>query len=231
VAAPRRSRSSFLDLKFAKLDAGRLRRRGFPEAIFAPGKSLEQIIALARLLRRRRQPVFVTRLQPEQAGSLCEALPWLTYFPEARIAAAVPGRRSVGRTGRWRALVVTAGTGDIPAAEEAAATLELSRVPVRRLYDVGVAGLDRLLAHRRWIARAEVIVVAAGMDGALVSVVAGLARAPVIAVPTSIGYGASYRGIAALLTMLNSCSPGVALVNIDNGFGAGVLAAQILRAR
>ena len=213
------------DLGFAKVDLHRKIRRGFPEVILAKGKSPSQIASIAEILRSKGQPVVITKLHPASFPEVARRLPWLTVFPKAQMAAGPVSvlRRSVKRNGF--VLVVTAGTSDIPVAEEAVVTLKLMRMETKTLFDVGVAGLHRLLKHRRLLTRARVIVVMAGMDGALPSVVSGLVGVPVIAVPTSIGYGASFRGIAPLLAMLNSCSPGVAVVNIDNGFGAGYLAA------
>lgn len=213
------------DLGFAKVDLHRKIRRGFPEVIFAKGKSLSQIFSIAQVLRAKGQPVVITKLSPSLFEELARRLPWLAFFPKARMAAGPDSILKRGVKPSGFVLVITAGTGDIPVAEEAVVTLKLMGTGVRTLFDVGVAGLHRLLRHARLLARARAIVVVAGMDGALPSVVSGLVSAPVIAVPTSVGYGASFRGIAPLLTMLNSCSPGVAVVNIDNGFGAGYLAA------
>lgn len=219
------------------MDLQRLRRRGFPEVIYAQGKTPEQIAAIARTLSGDGQPVLVTRIGAAAAQRVRKQLPWLRFFPEARLLLG-PGRRPIrpragpGRTrkskaGAGRVLVMTAGTSDIPVAEEAAVTAQWMGHRVERLFDVGVAGLHRLLRHLPKVRRAGAIVVVAGMDGVLPSIVSGLTRRPVVAVPTSVGYGASFRGVGPLLTMLNSCSPGVAVVNIDNGFGAGYLAAQI----
>ncbi len=221
----------YLDLAFAKLDLHRGLRRRFPEAIFAQGKTPEQVAAIAQTLHEKGYPVIATRVSPAMAGQVRRRLPWARYFPKAGILAGpTGGRKSLSGQGR-KAVVVTAGTSDGPVAEEAAVTLELSGCRVQRLFDVGVAGLHRILAHRKLLREAGVIVVAAGMDGVLPSVVSGLVGCPVIAVPTSVGYGASFKGMAALLTMLNSCSPGVGVVNIDNGFGAGCLAVLILNPR
>jgi len=215
----------YQNLSFAKVDLHRAMRRNFPEVIYAKGKTSEQIVAIAQVLHRNGSPVLITKLTPGMAKAVRRRLPWLRYFPEARIGAG-PAHKP---RSRGLALVVTAGTGDIPMAEEAVVTLQFLGTPVRRLFDVGVAGLHRLLSHQKILRKARVIVVAAGMDGALPSVISGLVSCPVIAVPTSVGYGASFKGVAPLLTMLNSCSPGVAVVNIDNGFGAGYLAAMIAR--
>lgn len=205
--------------------------------ILARGKSVAQVVAIARALRESGGPVVITKVPPAIARSVLREMPQLRHFPEARIVAspfprsASSARRSNGSgRGRGRPVwVVTAGTGDIPVAEEAVVTLRLMGHRVERLLDVGVAGIHRLMRHLRRLRRARAIVVVAGMDGALPSVVSGLVPGPVVAVPTSIGYGASFKGVAPLLAMLNSCSPGVAVVNVDNGFGAGYLAAIIAR--
>ena len=220
-------------MKFAKVDLQRSLRRNFPEVIYAKGKTAAQVIAIADLLRRHGNPVLVTKVPPEMARKVREALAWLTHFPDSALLAG-PGhflKSRPGSNGKGTCLVVTAGTSDIPVAQEAAVTLRLMGCSVKELFDVGVAGLHRILAQRRLLRRAKIIIVVAGMDGVLPSVVSGLVCAPVIAVPTSVGYGASFKGVAPLLTMLNGCSPGVAVVNIDNGFGAGYLAAQILHGK
>jgi pyridinium-3,5-biscarboxylic acid mononucleotide synthase len=218
---------SMRNLSFARVDLHRVVRRGFPEVVFAPGKPLDQIVQIAGTLRCHRQPVVITKLTPERTRAIRRILPWLVDFPEAGILAYPGKKKRLDRPGKPEILVLSAGTSDLPVAEEAAVTAELMGCRVRRLYDVGVAGLHRLLRHRRILREAKVLVVVAGMEGALPSVVSGLTPRPVIAVPTSIGYGASFRGVAALLTMMNSCSPGVGVVNIDNGFGAGYLAGII----
>ena len=217
-------------LGFARVDLHRFHRRGFPEVILANGKSAEQVVAIAKVLQENSNPVVVTKLKPRMANVLMRQLPWLRYFPQAKMAAFLGARRQTKAERRF-VLVVTAGTGDIPVAEEAVVTLDLMGHGVKRLFDVGVAGLHRLLSNASLLRRAQVIIVVAGMDGALASVLSGLVHRPVIAVPTSVGYGASFKGVAPLLTMLNSCSPGVAVVNIDNGFGAGYLASMILSNR
>jgi NCAIR mutase (PurE)-related protein len=211
---------------FARLDHHRALRRGFPEVIFAQGKTPEQVAAIFLRLQERSDRVLATRVSAEMHAAIRDALPGTTYHPAARLLyldRSAPGDRRPG------VLVACAGTADIPVAEEAAITAELVGNSVERVYDVGVAGLHRLLDQAEALRRARVIVVAAGMEGALASVVAGLVSAPVIAVPTSVGYGASFHGLAALLAMLNSCANGVAVVNIDNGFGAGYLAGMINR--
>ena len=214
------------DLGFATLDTHRALRRGFPETVYGPGKSIEQIVAIIDRLSAAGQTTMVTRVGPETYAAARARHPRAEYHAEAR---AIVLRAGAKRRGRPGVVVMTAGTTDIGVAEEAALTAELMGERVRRIFDVGVAGLHRLLAHRATLASANVIVVVAGMEGALPSVVAGLVECPVIAVPTSVGYGAGTGGFAALLAMLNSCAPGVAVVNIDNGHGAGCLASLINR--
>ncbi len=208
------------DLGFAKVDHHRTLRRGFPEVIFGPGKTPGQIAAIAHRIAESGQVVLVTKTSEEAYRAVAAGHPEAVWHDEAK--AITVGRKSLEGVGK--ASVLSAGTSDIAVAEEAALTAELMGISVGRLYDVGVAGLHRLLEHIDVLTSADVLVVVAGMDGALPSVVSGLSRAPVIAVPTSVGYGASFQGLSALLAMLNGCSPGVAVVNIDNGFGAGYLA-------
>lgn len=214
------------DLGFARLDSHRVLRKGFPEVIFCPGKTTEQVLAIVERIRAREGRVLAARASPEVAEAVQRAFPDAAYHAAARMIV-VGG--STPQSGRGTVLVVSAGTADIPVADEAAVTAETLGSPVERLYDVGVAGIHRLFDNRERLFSAHVLVVVAGMEGALASVVAGLVDRPVVAVPTSIGYGASFGGLSALLTMLNSCSPGVAVVNIDNGFGAGYLAHLINR--
>ncbi len=209
---------------FAQLDQHRALRCGFPEVVFGQGKTPEQVVQIVRRLSERNDRVLVTRVTPEMSAVVQPQIPELTYYPAARILVL---DRAVDRVKKPGVYVLTAGTADIPVAEEAALTADLMGNEVDRLYDVGVAGIHRLLNQVERLQKARVVVVAAGMDGALPSVVGGLVSVPVIAVPTSVGYGASFHGLAALLTMLNSCATGVAVVNIDNGFGAGVLASRI----
>ncbi len=213
---------------FAKVDHHRGIRTGFPEVIWGQDKTPDQILDIFRAMIPRQSCVMATRISPSVYAQLQEHLPQLQYFPQARICAVqnallespqYPGQISL----------ISAGTADLPVAEEAAITATLCGFSVNRLWDVGVAGIHRLLRNRDAIAQADVLIVIAGMEGALASVVAGLADCPVIAVPTSVGYGASFNGLAPLLTMLNSCAPGIGVVNIDNGFGAAILAGQILR--
>lgn len=215
----------FEDLGFAKVDTHRALRKGFPEVVYCPGKTSEQIVSILRGMAADSSVALATRASPEAYDAVRTALTGtpVAYNEAARmiVVGTLPRRR------KGRVLVVTAGTSDLPVAEEAAITAEAMGARVERLADVGVAGVHRILEHRENLAKARVIVVVAGMEGALPSVVSGLVERPVIAVPTSVGYGASFDGLAALLAMLNACSPGVAVVNIDNGFGAGYLAAQI----
>jgi NCAIR mutase (PurE)-related protein len=209
------------DMGFARVDSHRSLRKGFPEVIFCPGKTAEQIVRIVERVRAREGRVLAARASQEVADAVTKAIPDATYHTSARMIA-VGG--TPPKSGRGTVLVVTAGTADIPVGDEAAVTAEMLGSPVDRLYDVGVAGIHRLLDNREQLFAANVLVVAAGMEGALASVVAGLVDRPVVAVPTSVGYGASFGGLSALLTMLNSCAPGVAVLNIDNGFGAGYLA-------
>jgi len=217
----------FEDLGFAKVDHHRSLRQGFPEVIMGQGKSAADIAAIARAMRRRRANVLITRLSPEKMAQMKKSLRGFRYHPRA--GAATWSGRDIRIRGRGTVLVVCAGTSDIHVAEEAALTAEITGNRVERLYDVGVAGLHRLLDNRAKLFSAAVLIVVAGMEGALPSVVAGLVDKPVIAVPTSVGYGASFNGLAALLGMLNSCAAGVTVVNIDNGFGAGFAASLINR--
>jgi pyridinium-3,5-biscarboxylic acid mononucleotide synthase len=212
---------------FAKIDKQRQARTGFPEMIFGQGKTVEQIIKIMERMRLDHPVVMATRIEPAVQAELSAAIPDLIYYSPARISALHPIPIPIKYPGRIT--ILTAGTADIPVAEEAACTAMLCGFQVERLWDVGVAGIQRLLNNRPVIDRANVLIVVAGMEGALPSVVAGLADCPVIAVPTSIGYGAHFQGLTPLLTMINSCAAGVGVVNIDNGFGAALLAGQILR--
>jgi hypothetical protein len=219
----------FRSLGFAHADTHRHLRTGFPEVIFGTGKTPSQIATLLTALGRDGATVMATRITPEVASAVLAAVPVARYLEGPRMVVLGPAPEPT--RGRGTIAVLSAGTADIPIAEEAAVTAELDGNRVERIFDVGVAGLHRLLAHRETVEKAEVLVVVAGMDGVLPTVVAGLFSRPVIAVPTSIGYGASMGGIAALLTMLNSCAAGVAVVNIDNGFGAGRMASLLNRVR
>jgi NCAIR mutase (PurE)-related protein len=222
-------RLPFEDLGFAKVDHHRPLRTGFPEVIFGAGKTAEQIIEIARSLNDGAHNVLITRLDAAKAERLRAAFPKLSYTAHARVATITHTTPDI--IGAGLILVVAAGTSDAPVAEEAAVTAALMGNTVERIYDVGISGIHRLFAHHDKLRQAAVLIVVAGMEGALPSVVAGLVEKPVIAVPTSIGYGASFGGLAALLAMLNSCAAGVTVVNIDNGFGAGVAASLINRRR
>jgi hypothetical protein len=226
-AFSRLARLPFEDLGFAKVDHHRQLRTGFPEVIFGQGKTLPQILAIAERLIAAGGPLLVTRI-PEAIGSaLLARFPEGTYQDNASAFTWTKG--PTPDRGRGLILVVSAGTSDLPVAEEAALTARLFGNRVQCIADAGVAGIHRLLHQQALLRQAEVIIVVAGMEGALPSVVGGLVDRPVIAVPTSVGYGASFHGLSALLGMLNSCAPGVTVVNIDNGFGAGVAAALINR--
>jgi hypothetical protein len=222
--AIRRLRSMpFEDLGFASLDHHRSLRQGFPEVILCEGKTVPHVQAIARALLKKRGPFLATRATPAMARAIRRLDRRARYYDDARLVAI----HDPTRTAQGRVLVVTAGTADVPVAEEARVTAEIMGSRVERLYDVGVAGLHRLLGRKERLFDARVVVVVAGMDGVLPSVVGGLVDCPVVAVPTSRGYGASFGGLAALLTMLNSCAAGVGVMNIDNGFGAGCLAHRI----
>ena len=217
-------KAPFEDLGYAKVDLHRSARQGAAEVVYGAGKTPERIVGIARaMLSGGEKNVLITRLSPEDAGEVGKELP-IRYFPEARIGflGELPEPDGIGTV-----VVATGGTSDIPVAEEAAVTAEALGNRVVRLYDVGVAGLHRTLSHMDEIMSASVIIAIAGMEGALASVIGGLADCPVIAVPTSVGYGASFNGLSALLSMLNSCASGVSVVNIDNGFGAGYIASMI----
>ena len=214
----------FEDIDFAKVDLHRKIRQGTAEIIYGEGKSTEQIVEIAEtMMRNGQKSILITRLSEDKADCASRHLQ-LQYHKAARMGfiGEMPKADGIGRI-----VVATGGTSDLPVAEEAALTAELLGNSVTRIYDVGVAGLHRLLAHLDDIMGATVIIAIAGMEGALASVIGGLADCPVIAVPTSVGYGASFQGLSALLSMLNSCSSGVSVVNIDNGFGAGYLANMI----
>lgn len=219
--------------EFAKIDHHRALRNGFPEVIWGLGKTPEQILRILEAMRQKNDrlpqhvPIMATRIEPDVFAYLNANMPQLRYDRVARICAIAPEPLKPKYPGSIA--IVTAGTSDIPVAQEAAFTAELFGFQVQRLWDVGVAGIHRLLGNLDVLTTANVLIVVAGMEGALPSVVGGLVDCPVIAVPTSIGYGAHFGGIAPLLTMLNSCAAGIGVVNIDNGFGAAVLACQILR--
>lgn len=214
----------FEDIGYAKVDLHRKARQGAAEVIYGAGKTPEQIVGIVKtMLQNGQETVLVTRLDPKAAEQVGKEVP-IDYRKEARIGIAgqLPRADGIGKV-----VVATGGTSDIPVAEEAAVTAEALGSQVVRLYDVGVSGLHRLLSHKEEVMTASVIIAVAGMEGALASVIGGLADCPVIAVPTSVGYGASFGGLSALLAMLNSCASGVSVVNIDNGFGAGYLANMI----
>lgn len=216
----------FEDLGYAKLDHHRALRRGYPEAVFCEGKSNEQIKDIVVRMMERNINIVATRASKKVFDVLKDLSPKAEYNEKARTI--VIKQQSISRV-LGKILIVTAGTADIPVAEEAAVTADIMGNEIERLYDVGVSGIHRLLAHKSKLDEANVIIVVAGMEGALPSVVAGLTSKPVIAVPTSVGYGASFGGLAALLAMLNSCASGVSVVNIDNGYGAAYIASQINR--
>jgi len=217
----------FEDLGFARVDHHRSLRKGFPEVIWGEGKTSGQILTIMKQLKRNGQNILITRLENKKAMAIQKVFPKSLYHPRSRVLTYLTHRLELG--GKGMILVITAGTTDIPVGEEAAITAQFMGNRVETLYDVGVAGIHRLLSERPRLEAARVLIVVAGMEGALPSVVGGLVDRPVIAVPTSIGYGTSFGGVAALLAMLNSCASGVSVVNIDNGFGAGYMASLINR--
>jgi pyridinium-3,5-biscarboxylic acid mononucleotide synthase len=216
----------FEDLGFAKVDHHRALRHGIPEVVFAQGKTPEQVTAIAERLLENAANVLITRADRQCASLVNEELPGGEYFPLSRT---IRFWRDRAILGKGKIAIVCAGTGDIPVAEEAQVTAETMGSEVEAIHDIGVAGIHRLMSYRERLTEARVVVVCAGMEGALPSVVGGLVSCPVIAVPTSVGYGASFQGLAALLAMLNSCASNVAVVNIDNGFGAGYVASLVNR--
>ncbi|MDI6731103.1 MAG: nickel pincer cofactor biosynthesis protein LarB [Candidatus Margulisbacteria bacterium] len=215
------------DLGFAKVDYHRHLRKGFPEVIYCEGKTPQQVAKIALQIAGKGHAVLATRADKIAYLAIKKILPNTKYYKTARIV--VVSRKSLVVGRKSLVAVITAGTSDIPVAEEAAVTAEFLGLKVVRLYDVGVAGIHRLLHNLHKIEKSKVLIVVAGMEGALPSVVGGLTDKPIIAVPTSVGYGSSFKGLAALLTMMNSCAPGVAVVNIDNGFGAAVMAYSIIK--
>jgi len=227
-AAERLRHMPFEDLGFAKLDHHRSLRCGFPEVVFCQGKTVEQIVTIVGRMAEHGSKILATRAGPEVYEAVRAVHPAAVYHASAR-AIVLESTSEACPPLSGTVAVVSAGTSDQPVAEEARVTAEVMGCRTQTFYDVGVAGIHRLLAHGQALSKADVVIVVAGMEGALASVVGGLVDAPVIAVPTSIGYGASFHGLAPLLTMLNSCAAGVGVVNIDNGFGAGYLAANILR--
>ena len=218
---------SFVDLGYAKVDHHRALRQGAPEVIFGLGKTPEQIVGIAQELARTGENVLITRLDPTKAGTVRQALPQLIYTEIA--ATGTLEQAPIPPLGKSPVALVCAGTADMPVAEECAETLRLLGIGIERLYDVGVAGIHRLLSHRELFDRTALAIVVAGMEGALPSVVGGLVSIPVIAVPTSVGYGAAFGGLTALGGMLTSCASGITVCNIDNGFGAAFAAARIMR--
>jgi len=216
---------SFETIDFAQIDHHRSLRKGFPEVIFGPGKTSDQIIGIMEKMIVHEEVILVTRLDKEKAQKIISVFHKADYFKDAKFLWLKKNEPEI--TGFGKILVISAGTSDIPVAKEAFLTACAMGNDVKSVFDVGVAGIHRLFAHQEQIMNAAVIIVVAGMEGALPSVVAGMVKAPVIAVPTSIGYGASFKGMTALLGMLNSCSSNIAVVNIDNGFGAGFMASSI----
>ncbi|RPJ10819.1 MAG: nickel pincer cofactor biosynthesis protein LarB, partial [Deltaproteobacteria bacterium] len=210
-----------------RIDHHRTLRRGFPEVIWGEGKTASQVLSIMSQLDDKGHHILVTRLDAKKAKAIQKVFQKSQYYPRSKVLTQV--NHPVEMVGKGTILVITAGTTDIPVAEEAAVTAQLMGNPVETLFDVGVAGIHRLLSERERLETARVLIVVAGMEGALPSVVGGLVNRPVIAVPTSIGYGTSFGGVTALLAMLNSCASGVAVVNIDNGFGAGYVASLINR--
>jgi len=217
----------FIDLGFAKVDVARPARCGLPEVIYCPGKTPDQIKKIGRQIVKSNKFLVLTKLEKKLYLKLKKTFAGLKYIPQAHLAYLV--KKKIAPLKKGTVLLMTAGTSDIPVAEEADAILKILGNNVLRLYDVGVAGVHRLFDHIGIIRKASVIIVIAGMEGALASLVSGLVKTPVIAVPTSCGYGANFEGLSALLTMLNCCAPGVVVVNIDNGFGAGYFASLINR--
>lgn len=219
----------FEDLDFARLDLHRDLRQGTPEVVFCQNKTPDQIIQIIEKLGEHHDHVLGTRLAPDAATQVLERLPDAVYDPISRLVRFSRGEVPGAPTKGPYCMVVTGGTSDLPVAEEAAQTLEYLGSRVIRAYDIGVSGVHRLLEQREQLAGADVIISVAGMEGALTSVVGGLVSCPVVGVPTSVGYGANFQGLSALLAMLNACAPGIAVVNIDNGFGAAIFAHAILR--
>jgi hypothetical protein len=217
----------FEDIGFASLDHHRTLRKGFPEVIWGEGKTAPQIITIIKKMLSKKEPILVTRVDAGKAARIRKTLPSLAYHPASRLLTLQ--QKQPVQQGRGTILVVSAGTSDIPVAEEALITASIMGNAVDQLYDVGVAGIHRLMDKKDMLFSASVLIVVAGMEGALPSVIGGLVDKPVIAVPTSTGYGTGFGGIAALLSMLNSCASGIAVVNIDNGFGAGYIAGLINR--
>ena len=227
LALERLSQFACEDIEYAHIDHHRSLRKGFPEVVFGQGKTAEQICGIMEKMMLQENVVLVTRIDPEKAGVLCRQFNEAVYHQDARMV--VVKKKALPIRGRGTIVVISAGTSDIPVAREALLTAKAMGNDVESVFDVGVAGIHRLFNHRELIQKASVLIVVAGMEGALPSVVAGMVEKPVIAVPTSVGYGVSFGGLTALFGMLNSCSSNVAVVNIDNGFGAGYMAAMINR--
>ncbi len=219
-------KKGFCDLGFAKVDIDRKKRKGFAEVIFCPGKDRQHLKGIVKKIIKAKEDLLLTKLDKSTFSFLKKTFSALKYNPLAKIGYLLAKPKTLSK---GTVLVISAGTSDIPIAEEAALTLQVMGNRVERLYDVGVAGVHRLMSNIAKLKAAQVIIVVAGMEGALPSLVSGLVKAPIVAVPTSCGYGSSFSGLAALLTMLNGCSPGVTVVNIDNGFGAGYFASLINR--
>ncbi len=217
------------DLGFANLDLDREKRTGFPEVIYGLNKTAEQIAAIMQAFMQHTDTVIATRVSPDKAAAVMQVVVGLRYYREAMLLTYSSNDEPPEALGDSYAAVLCAGSSDLPVAEEAALIAEYMGVRIERIYDVGVAGIHRLFARLDTIRGADVVIVVAGMEGALPSVVGGLVSSPVVAVPTSVGYGANLQGIAALLSMINACAPGIAVVNIDNGFGAGYYAASIIK--
>lgn len=216
--------TGFCDIGFAKIDTDRSSRKGFSEAIYSPGKTKEQLVKICHTLLKSKQDLLLTKLDIEKFRYLKRKFPFIKYNKVARLGYVVKIKKS---TNNNFIAVISAGTSDIPIAEEAACVAEIMGQKVERIFDIGIAGVHRVMHKLDLIKEANVIIVVAGMEGALASLISGLVKKAIIAVPTSCGYGANFSGLAALLTMLNSCSPGISVVNIDNGFGAGYFASLI----
>ncbi|MBR1778113.1 MAG: nickel pincer cofactor biosynthesis protein LarB [Alphaproteobacteria bacterium] len=217
---------SFTDLDFAKLDISRAGRTGMNETIYCPGKTKDQLLSILKTFKEHKQSVLGTKCSEEQFHFIRQTLPEVSYEAASKILRMENGPRP---RLPGKIAICTGGTADLPIAEEAAQTVDFFGAEALRIFDVGIAGIHRLISKLDLIHQADVVIAIAGMEGALAGVIAGLVESPVIAVPTSVGYGASFQGLAPLLTMLNSCAEGVSVVNIDNGFGAGVLACRIIR--
>jgi NCAIR mutase (PurE)-related protein len=221
-------KKGYEDIGFAKVDHHRPRRKGFPETIFGQGKTPGQVARIAESIDKQGHNVLITRTDKKAYLAVKKKLKKAKYYPTARI---IINKKSYVLGPKSEVCIITAGTADLPVAEEAAVTAEFLGHKVERIFDVGVAGIHRLIKNLPKIKKGRVVIVVAGMEGALPSVVGGLIDKPIIAVPTSVGYGASFKGLSALLTMMNSCAPGIGVVNIDNGYGAAVLAHSILNAK